>query len=54
MATCWRLSKITTIDKRIIRLDYAADSYMCDIHYAPQMVVLLIFSSMVDYYGQNI
>ena len=33
MATCWRLSKITTIDKRIICLDYAADSYMCDIHY---------------------
>ena len=50
MATCWRLSKITTIDKRIIRLDYAADSYMCDIHYAPQM--MKFFKSKNDSVGQ--
>ena len=38
MATCWRLSKITTTDQRVVTFDYAADSYMCDIHYAPQMI----------------
>lgn len=38
MATCWRLSKITTVDKRVINFEYAADSYMCDIHYAPQTI----------------
>ena len=38
MATCWRLSKITTTDNRVVTFEYAADSYMCDIHYAPQMV----------------
>ncbi len=38
MATCWRLSKITTIDQRVINFEYAADSYMCDIHYAPQLI----------------
>ncbi|GAB6983335.1 hypothetical protein JCM15908A_17100 [Prevotella dentasini JCM 15908] len=40
VATCWRLSKITTIDKRVVNFEYAADSYMCDIHYAPQSVVV--------------
>ncbi|MBR6285910.1 MAG: RHS repeat protein [Bacteroidaceae bacterium] len=39
MATCWRLSKITTIDGRVVNFEYAADSYMCDIHYAPQWVI---------------
>lgn len=38
MATCWRLSRITTIDQRVVNFEYAADSYMCDIHYAPQML----------------
>lgn len=38
MATCWRLSKITTVDQRIVTFEYAADSYMCDIRYAPQKV----------------
>lgn len=38
MATCWRLSKITTVDGRVANFEYAADSYMCNIHYAPQML----------------
>lgn len=38
MSTCWRLSKITTIDKRVVNFEYAADSYMCDIHYGPQII----------------
>lgn len=36
VATCWRLSKITTVDRRVVKFLYKADSYMCDIHYAPQ------------------
>lgn len=36
VATCWRLSKITTVDRREVKSLYKADSYMCDIHYAPQ------------------
>lgn len=39
MATCWRLSKITTIDQRVVTFEYAADSYMVDIHFAPQKVI---------------
>lgn len=38
MSTCWRLSKITTIDKRVVDFEYTADSYMCDIHYGPQII----------------
>lgn len=38
MSTCWRLSKITTIDKRVVDFEYIADSYMCDIHYGPQII----------------
>lgn len=36
IASCWRLSKITTVDNRVVTFDYATDSFMCDIHYAPQ------------------
>ena len=28
MSTCWRLSKITTTDQRVVNFEYAADSYM--------------------------
>jgi len=38
IATCWRLSKITTTDQRVVTFEYAADSFMCDIHYAPQRI----------------
>lgn len=38
VSTCWRLTKITTVDNRIIDFKYVADSYMCDIHYAPQTI----------------
>lgn len=38
IATCWRLSRITTVDKKVINFEYASDSYMCDIHYAPQLI----------------
>ena len=40
VATCWRLSRITTIEKHVINFEYSADSYMCDIHYSPQCVVV--------------
>lgn len=42
MATCWRLSKITTVDGRVVNFEYAADSYMCNIHYAPQKILFNI------------
>lgn len=42
IATCWRLSKITTIDQRVVNFEYAADSYMCDIHFAPQQVDIYV------------
>lgn len=38
VATCWRLVKITTPENRVVNFKYAADSYMCNIHYAPQLV----------------
>lgn len=38
MSTCWRLSKITTLDQRVVDFEYIADSYMCDIHYGPQII----------------
>lgn len=38
ISSCWRLSRITTTDKRIVDFEYASDSYMCDIHYGPQIV----------------
>jgi hypothetical protein len=38
IATCWRLSKITTLHGREIIFNYSNDSYMCDIHYAPQLL----------------
>ena len=39
VSTCWRLSKITTVDKRVVVFKYHADSFMCDIHYAPQQII---------------
>ncbi|MDD7706055.1 MAG: hypothetical protein PUJ13_06630 [Bacteroidales bacterium] len=38
IATCWRLSKITTPQGWTANFEYAADSYMCNIHYAPQLI----------------
>lgn len=34
--TTWRLSKITTADKRVIEFKYDASAVMCDIRYIPQ------------------
>ena len=42
VSTCWRLTKITTVDNRIIDFKYVADSYMCDIHYAPQLLLIMM------------
>lgn len=56
MATCWRLSKITTTDQRVVTFDYAADSYMCDIHYAPQMITSYVNNKgygVVHNYGRS-
>lgn len=39
VATCWRLSKITTIDRRVVTFDYVADSFSCDIRYSPQYLI---------------
>lgn len=36
IATTWRLSKITTVDKRVINLSYDASAIMCDLRYVPQ------------------
>lgn len=49
VASCWRLSKITTLDKQEIIFDYANDSFMCDLHYAPQIVY-----SYVDNKGMGV
>lgn len=34
--TTWRLSKITTTDKRVIEFKYSTSAVMCDIRYIPQ------------------
>ena len=49
-ATCWRLSKITTIGNRVINFEYKADSYMCDIHYAPQMIKFYENNKVIEPY----
>lgn len=40
IATTWRLSKITTVDKRVIELSYDTSSIMCDLRYIPQQKVV--------------
>ncbi|MCR5270738.1 MAG: RHS repeat protein [Prevotella sp.] len=42
IATCWRLSRIITPEGRALNFEYAADSYMCDIHFAPQTVYMYV------------
>lgn len=34
--TTWKLSKITTVDKRVVEFTYDTSSIMCDIRYIPQ------------------
>lgn len=36
VASCWKLSKIVTVDNHEAIFEYKDDSYSCDIHYSPQ------------------
>lgn len=38
--TTWRLSKITTVDKRVIEFTYDTSSIMCDLRYIPQQKIV--------------
>lgn len=38
--TTWRLTKITTLDKRTIEFDYDASAIVCDLRYVPQKKVV--------------
>ncbi|MBB4044503.1 YD repeat-containing protein [Bacteroides reticulotermitis] len=40
IATTWRLSKITTVDKRVIEFSYDTSAIMCDLRYVPQQKVV--------------
>ena len=34
--TSWKLSKITTVDKRVVEFSYDTSQVMCDLKYVPQ------------------
>ncbi len=38
ISSCWRLSKIKTVDNHEISFEYATDGRMCDVRYAPQFI----------------
>lgn len=50
VSSCWRLSKIQTLDNHVITFDYATDGKMCDVRYAPQYIK----DTMLLDYGQYI
>lgn len=50
VSSCWRLSKIQTVDNHVVTFDYATDGKMCDVRYAPQNIK----DTMLKKYGQYI
>lgn len=48
IATSWRLTKITTPEKRIITLDYDSSLRVCDLQYIPQEILLYNFASSMN------